>query len=81
MKTFHLTVAKVGENLFDGEALSVTVPGSEGELTILAGHEAYVSPLTKGVVRIVNSQGEVTTLTLVDSGIVEVSANQTTVLL
>ena len=32
MKTFHLTVAKVGENLFEGEAISATLPGERGSI-------------------------------------------------
>jgi hypothetical protein len=43
-KTFHLTIARVGENMFDGEAVSVTLPGTDGVFTIMAHHEAYVSP-------------------------------------
>jgi len=80
-KTFHLTIARVGENLFDGQAKSVTVPGEEGVLTILAEHEAFVSPLKPGSIRIEPAEGEVVTLSIEESGIVEVSNNQATVLL
>lgn len=80
-KTFHLTIAKVGENLFEGQARSVTVPGSDGMLTILADHEAFVSPLKPGAIRIEPAEGEVTMLEIEGSGIVEVSNNQATVLL
>ena len=80
-KTFHLTIARVGENLFDGQANSATVPGAEGVLTILAEHEAFVSPLKPGSIRIEPSEGEPLTLSIEESGIVEVSNNQATVLL
>lgn len=80
-KTFHLTVAKVGENLFEGEAKLVTVPGEEGVLTILAEHEAFVSPLKPGTIRIEPAAGEPITLSIEEKGIVEVSNNQATVLL
>jgi F-type H+-transporting ATPase subunit epsilon len=80
-KTFHLTVAKIGENLFEGQAKSVTVPGSDGVLTILADHEAFVSPLKPGLIRIEPAEGEAFTLPIEASGIVEVSNNQATVLL
>ena len=48
MKTFHLTIAKVGENLFDGEAVSATLPGAAGVFTVLAHHEPLVSELKAG---------------------------------
>lgn len=80
MKTFHLTIAKVGENLFDGEAVSVTVPGVEGVLTVLANHEALVTPLAPGTIR-VQAESGVETFELSDTGILEVSHNQATVIL
>jgi len=80
-KTFHLTVARVGENLFDGEALSVTLPGAEGVFTVLANHEAFVSPLKEGEIRIEAADGERHTIALEGQGLAEISANQATVLL
>jgi F-type H+-transporting ATPase subunit epsilon len=80
-KTFHLTVAKVGENLFDGEALSLTAPGSEGELTVMAHHEAFVTPLKPGTIRIETGTGTEQTIVLEAEGILEISHNQATVIL
>lgn len=80
-KTFHLTVAKVGENLFDGEAVSVVLPGAEGVFTVLANHEAFVSPLRPGEIRIKTEAGEEQVIELTGQGLAEVSANQATVLL
>lgn len=80
MATFHLTVARVGENIFDGEALSVSLPGSEGLLEILAHHKPFVAPLKKGLVRITAADGKKTNVEISD-GVVEVSHNQATVLL
>lgn len=80
-KTFHLTVARVGENLFEGEAISVSLPGTEGVFTVLAGHEAVVSPLKPGVIEIKDAEGVLQKITLETTGIAEVSNNQATVLL
>jgi F0F1-type ATP synthase epsilon subunit len=44
-KTFHLTIAKVGENLFDGEAVR-DASREEGVFTVMANHEAFVTPLS-----------------------------------
>ena len=80
-KTFHLTIAKVGENLFEGEALSVTLPGIEGVFTIMAGHEAFVSPLKEGEAVVTDASGSVLKLPLSGGGIAEISGGQATVLL
>jgi F-type H+-transporting ATPase subunit epsilon len=79
-KYFHLSVAKVAETLYEGEALSLTAPGEEGVLTILANHEALVTPLKHGLLRFETGSGEVTEITI-DRGILEISDNQATVLL
>jgi len=81
MKTFHLTIAKVGENLFDGEAVSVTLPGVAGEFTVLAHHEPFVSQLKKGDVRVKDAEGKTRTIAVDASGVAEISHNQATVLL
>lgn len=80
-KTFHLTIARVGENLFDGEAVSLTVPGEEGVLTVLANHEPFVSPLVPGAIHLEADDGTRHELEVAEQGILEVSNNQATVLL
>ena len=56
-RTFQLTIAKVGANLYDGEAVSVTLPGAEGVFTVLGGHEAFVTPLREGEARVKRADG------------------------
>lgn len=80
-KTFQLTIANVGENLFAGEALSVTLPGMEGVFTVMAGHEPFVTPLTAGVAFVKTVEGGEISFTLAEGGICEVSGGQATVLL
>lgn len=46
----HLVIAKVTENIFNGDAQSVTVPGAAGEMTILGGHEPLITPLKAGTI-------------------------------
>ena len=81
MKTFHLIAAKVGETLFDGEVVSVLLPGSEGLFQVLAGHEAFVSELVLGSMHIKTKDGSMHTIKIERKGIAEVSHNQVTVLL
>ena len=80
-KTFHLTIAQVGHNIFDGEAISVTLPGSDGVFTILANHEAFVSPLKEGEAKIETPDGEHKNIHISDGGIAEISGNQATIIL
>jgi F-type H+-transporting ATPase subunit epsilon len=80
-KTFHLTIAEVGRNIFDGEAVSVTLPGEVGVFTVLANHEAFVSPLKVGEAKIETPDGERRSITLATTGIAEVSGNQATIIL
>ena len=79
--TFHLTIAQVGRNLFDGEAVSVTLPGEDGVFTVLAHHEAFVTPLKVGEAKIQTPDGEHQTIALTLTGIAEISSNQATVIL
>jgi len=81
MKSFHLTVARVGENIFDGEAISAVLPGKDGVFTILADHEPLVSTLSAGEARIEVADGKTYNVPVPEGGIAEVSHNQATVLL
>ena len=74
-----VTIAKVHENLFSGEALSLTAPTTEGEVTILPHHEPLVANLKKGSI-IVKTQAGQQIFEVLD-GVLEVSGNQATVLL
>ncbi|HUX80953.1 MAG TPA: F0F1 ATP synthase subunit epsilon [Candidatus Paceibacterota bacterium] len=80
-KTFHLTIAKIGENLFDGEVLSASIPGSEGVFEILALHEALISELRPGSIRVTPADTQVQHFAVTEGGIAEVSHNQATILL
>ena len=72
-------IAKVDGPLFDGEAMSVTVPGVEGEMTILPEHTALISPLRKGVITVHKDDGE--EFFEIQEGTLEVSGNRATILM
>ena len=79
MKTFTLSIAHVDEALFEGEAVSVTVPGTEGEMTILPEHTALVSLLKEGnIVATLPDNSE--KAFAVEHGTVEISDNKVTIL-
>ena len=78
-KTLHLTLSKVDGPLFNGPILSVTLPGADGEMTLLPDHEALISFLRPGVITVRTTQEE--QQFQVESGTLEISDNQVTVLL
>ncbi len=80
-KTFHLTVARVGENVFNGDAVSVVLPGKDGVFTVLANHESFVSELKEGEAKIEAADGKHHHVEIPHGGIAEISANQATILL
>lgn len=75
----QLTVSRVDGPLFEGEVISVHVPGVAGEMEILANHTALISPLKKGVVTVTKEDGEKESYDI-DSGTLEISKNHATVL-
>ncbi len=79
-KTFHLTIARVDQPLFAGDVVSATVPGIAGEMTILPGHTALISPLGPGTVRLTTATGDTQEYDLA-AGTLEVSENSATILL
>jgi F-type H+-transporting ATPase subunit epsilon len=76
---FHITVTNVAGALFDGEATLMTVPSVEGVATILAHHEPLIALLTKGTIVVSDVQGSEQRFTI-ESGVLEVSNNQATVI-
>jgi F-type H+-transporting ATPase subunit epsilon len=75
----HVTIAKVDENLFDGEAKSLTVPGSAGEMTILAEHMPLVTTLKAGTITVRSTGGEKSFP--ITGGVLEVRRDGATVIL
>ncbi len=80
MKLLNLTITKVDEPVFDAEVVSVTVPGSDGEMTLLANHAPIISPLKAGVLVIKREDNSEETINIA-SGTLEMSDNHATVLI
>lgn len=45
---FSLSIRALNKNIFEGEAESLTLPGADGELTILENHIPLITPLKEG---------------------------------
>jgi F-type H+-transporting ATPase subunit epsilon len=79
-KLLKLTITRVDASVFDGEVISVAVPGAAGDMELLAGHEALISPLRAGEIRITLSNGDVEKHMLTQ-GTLEISNNHATILI
>lgn len=70
----HLEIITPDKKLFEGEAKSVIVPGSEGSLGILNNHAPMIASLKKGKVKADGQTFEI------KGGVVEVLKNKVIVL-
>lgn len=76
-----VTIARVAEIVYEGDAYSLTVPGAAGEMTILAHHMPLVSTLKKGTVTVRVTKDAEPQEFEIEAGVLEVSDNTATVLL
>jgi F-type H+-transporting ATPase subunit epsilon len=77
-----LVIAQLDKVFFDGEALSATFPGREGELTVYPSHMPLVTTLAPGTITVRAKElpgGEQTFP--VGSGVLEVRHDGATVIL
>jgi len=70
-----LQVISPSKTVFEGEVLSVKVPGEEGEFEMLNKHAAIVSSLNKGTIRIIKEDKK-TDKIQIRSGVVEMQKNK-----
>lgn len=79
-KLLKLTISKVDGPVFDGEVSFVTVSGVAGEMTLLANHEALISPLKAGRLTFEVADGSKQEIAI-ESGTLEISNNHATILI
>lgn len=76
----RVTIAKVNENLFDGEAASMTLPAAGGMMTVLPEHMPLITTLKEGVIT-VRQKGEPEQTFAIQGGVLEVRRDGATVIL
>ena len=54
----HLTILKLQSTVFDGQVSSITLPATQGEVTILPNHLPIVTSIKKGVISATVGQGD-----------------------
>lgn len=67
------------KKLFEGDVKSVKFPGSNGEFEILNNHAPIISTLTKGEIRVLNSNDEQEVFNI-NGGVIEMQNNKIIVL-
>lgn len=82
----NLTILSLQQTIFEGNIQSLTLPGKQGELTILPNHLPIITPLKTGVISAVVGKGggyqlEERKYFECDGGILEFSDNKATVLM
>lgn len=75
----HFELVSPARLLFSGDVTSVQIPGTEGEMTILAGHSPVLATLKPGVVIVQKDSGAADRI-FVRGGFAEVNAGGLTVL-
>jgi F-type H+-transporting ATPase subunit epsilon len=57
MATFHFDLVAPEKLLFAGDVTQVDLPGSEGDLGVLAGHAPLVTALRPGIITVYGERG------------------------
>jgi F-type H+-transporting ATPase subunit epsilon len=78
MATFHFDLVSPEKLLFAGEVGQVDLPGSEGDMGVLAGHAPLVTALRPGIIVVYREGGDLRVV--VNGGFAEVGPAGLTVL-
>jgi F-type H+-transporting ATPase subunit epsilon len=78
MANFHFDLVSPEKLLFAGEVGQVDLPGSEGDLGVLAGHAPLVTALRPGIIAVYRDGGDMRVV--VNGGFAEVGPTGLTVL-
>jgi F-type H+-transporting ATPase subunit epsilon len=79
MANLHAQLISPDRVIFDGEVKSVMIPGIEGDMTVLPGHQPLVTMLFPGVIFAVDAEGH-GRRAFVRGGFVEITATTVTIL-
>ncbi len=78
-KSFKLIIITTEKTVYDAEVTSIIAPGDMGYLGILADHAPLITSLTTGNLKITDSHGSISNMTL-SGGFLEVLKNTVTIL-
>ena len=75
----HLEIISPSTKLFEGEVISVKLPGTNGEFEILNNHAPIISTLIQGTVRVIDNNNKTEEFEI-DGGVIEMQNNKIIVL-
>jgi len=75
----NIVVLTPEKEVYQGEAVSVNVPGTNGQFEVLNGHAPLVSSLTEGKVKLTLADGGAKNFTI-ERGFIEVLRNEVSLL-
>lgn len=78
--TFTLTIARVDEPVFAGEAVSVLVPAADGMMEVLAHHTPLITNLKSGTVTVTDADNQKHSYDI-KAGTIEIAHNTVTILI
>ncbi len=79
MDTFKLEILTPNGEIYSGNAVSVLLPGKEGEFGVLAGHASLTTLLEAGVVDVEKEDKSVESI-VIDWGVTQVSEEKVVIL-
>lgn len=79
MNTYNLIISTPDGSVFDEQAVSLIVRGTEGELAVLAGHIPFITAVKPGECKIVLAD-ESEKIATIGGGILTVQNDKTTLL-
>jgi F-type H+-transporting ATPase subunit epsilon len=79
MDKLKLEILTPNGEIFNGEVISVTLPGEEGEFGVLAGHASLTTLLTSGVVDVEKEDKSVEAI-VINWGVVQVDEEKVIIL-
>jgi len=78
-KLLHIEIVSPSKPIFNGEVISITLPGTEGNFQVLYNHAPILSSLTIGIIKIEDVNGNKRNIST-SGGSVEVKNNSVVVL-
>ena len=74
-----LTISQIDKVLLSDDVESVTVPGTSGEMTVLAHHMPLITTLKRGTITVKHKEGKPEVFEI-DSGFLEIGKTETVIL-
>ena len=76
-----ISIHTIEKTLYEGTADAIQLPGTDGELGVLAMHQPLISSLKRGTIRLHSVKGGETTQIPINGGFVEIQPESKVVVL